>query len=168
MKANVHVLSLLAFGNACVLIFVNSFCAIAGKGMGDRKEANQIVAVHNGQVFRFNEVVHIFEGTAPGIPGKKSEFMKAWFKGVDRTKAEERFICRPVVGHSGGPFPRFSKGAVFKVKVETLTLSLTLTQSPTWALGLGELACSLTLFRISRYLVLACWRNTGDEIVGIV
>ncbi len=86
--ANVHVLSFFAFGNAFVLIFVNSFCAIAGEGMGDRKEANQIVAVHNGQVFRFNEVVHIFEGTAPGIPGKKSEFTKAWFKGVDRTKAE--------------------------------------------------------------------------------
>ena len=136
--------------------------------MGDRQDGNPIVAVHNGQVFRFNEVVHIFEGTALGVPAKKTEFIKAWFKGVDKTKAEERFICRPVVGHSGGPFPRFSKGAVFKVKVETLTLSFTLTQSPTWALGLGELACSLTLFRISRYFVLACWRNTGGEIVGIV
>ena len=137
--------------------------------MGDRKEANQIVAVHNGQVFRFNEVVHIFEGTAPGVPGKKTEFTKAWFKGVDRTKAEERFICRPVIGHNGGPFPRFSKGAVFKVKVETLTLSLPHPNpKPNLGIGLGELACSLTLFSISRYLVLACWRNTGGEIVGIV
>ena len=119
MKANVHGLAFLAFGNAFVLIFSNSFCALSREGMGDRKEANQIVAEHNGQVFRFNEVVHIFEGTAAGVPGKKTEFTKAWFKGVDKTKAEERFICRPVVGHSGGPFPRFSKGAVFKVKVDT-------------------------------------------------
>jgi hypothetical protein len=87
--------------------------------MGDVKEVNQIVVVHNGQAFRFNEVVHIFEETAPGIPGKKTKFMKAWFKGVDNTKAdEERFICRPVVGHSGGPFPRYSSGAIFKVKVQ--------------------------------------------------
>ena len=107
--------------------------------MGDRQDGNPIVAVHNGQVFRFNEVVHIFEGTAPGVPAKKTEFIKAWFKGVDKTKAEERFICRPVVGHSGGPFPRFSKGAVFKVKVETLTLTLTQSQSPTCAFGEGSL-----------------------------
>ena len=82
--------------------------------MGDLKEVDNIVAVHNGQSFRFNEVVHVFEGTTPGLKGKKTEFIKAWFKGVDKTKDEERFICRPVVGHSGGPFPRFSKGAVFK------------------------------------------------------
>jgi hypothetical protein len=106
--------------------------------MGDRQDGNQIVAVHNGQVFCFNEVVHIFEVTAPGVPAKKTEFTKAWFKGVDKTKAEERFICRLVVGHSRGPFPRFSKGAVFKVKVQTLTLTLTLTQSPTSALDEGN------------------------------
>jgi hypothetical protein len=82
--------------------------------MGDVKEGSQIVAVHNGQVFRFNEVVHIFEGTAPGIPAKKTEFTKAWFKCVDKTKVKERFICRPVVGHSGGPVSRYSKGACFQ------------------------------------------------------
>jgi hypothetical protein len=89
--------------------------------MKDGEKNDKIVAEHNGQVFRLNEVVHVFEGTAPGLPGKKTEFIKAWFKGVDRTKGEERFICRPVVGHSGGPFPRFSKGAVYKVKVRTYT-----------------------------------------------
>ena len=58
MKAHVHGLSFLAFVNACVLIFFNSFCAISRVGRGYRKEANQIVAVHNGQVFRFNEPGH--------------------------------------------------------------------------------------------------------------
>jgi hypothetical protein len=85
--------------------------------MEQPKQADNIVGVHNGQAFRLNEVVHVFEGTTPGLPGKKTEFIKAWFKGVDRTKAEEKFICKPVVGHSGGPLPRFSKGSVFKVKV---------------------------------------------------
>ncbi len=143
----------LAFGNAFVLIFANFFCALLREGMGDRKEPNRIVAEHNGQVFRFNEVVHIFEGTQAGIPAKKTEFTKAWFKGVEKTKAEERFICRPVVGHSGGPFPRFSKSAVFKVKVEILTLSLCLTQSQTFIL--------ITHAHICRYLEWACWRNAG-------
>ncbi len=97
--------------------------------MGDGLKVDQMVAEHNGQVFRFNEVVHVFEGTAPGIHGRKTEFIKAWFKGVDKSKEEESFICRPVVGHSGGLFPRFSKGSVFKVKVQTLTLILILTPS---------------------------------------
>ncbi len=42
---------------------------------------------------------------------------------------EERLICRPVLGRNGGPFPRFSEGLVFKVKVLTLTLTLILTYS---------------------------------------
>jgi hypothetical protein len=80
--------------------------------MGDVKAGDKIVASHNGQVFRFNEVVHIFEGTAPGLPEKKTEFTKAWFKGVDKTKAEERFICRPVVAE--GHFRGFQKGRYSK------------------------------------------------------
>ena len=103
------------------------FPRISRMGQEDGLKGDQIVAEHNGQVFRFNEVVHVFGGTAAGIRGRKTEFFKAWFKGVDKSKEEERFICRPVVGHSGGPFPRFSKGSVFKVKVQTLTLILILT-----------------------------------------
>jgi hypothetical protein len=82
--------------------------------MEDRKEG-EIVAVHNGISFSFNELVHVWEGTTPGVRHKKTEFIKAWFKGVDTEK--DQFICRPVVGHSGGPFPRFAKGAVYKQKV---------------------------------------------------
>jgi hypothetical protein len=113
-------------GVALLTVFI-CLCRISRMGMGDGLQGDQIVAVHNGQVFHFNEVVHVFEGTAPGIRARKTEFFKAWFKGVDKSKEEERFICRPVVGHSGGPFPRFSKGAVFKVKVQTRTIISTLT-----------------------------------------
>jgi hypothetical protein len=83
--------------------------------MVERQDSSQILATHNGQSFRFNEVVHIFEGTAPGVRALKTEFMKAWFKGVG--VKSDKFICRPFIGYSRGPFPRFSKDAVFKVKV---------------------------------------------------
>jgi hypothetical protein len=39
---------------------------------------NEVVAEFNGQTFRFNEVVHIFEGTGHGVKAKKTEFIKAW------------------------------------------------------------------------------------------
>ncbi len=83
--------------------------------MVECQERSQILATHNGQTFRFNELVHIFEGTTPGVRAEKTEFMKAWFKGVG--VKSDKFICRPVIGYSRGPFPRFSKGSVFKVKV---------------------------------------------------
>jgi hypothetical protein len=87
--------------------------------MDERQDSRQILATHNGQSFRFNELVHIFEGTGPGVRAGKTEFVKAWFKGVD--VKSDKFICRPVIGYSRGPFPRFSKGSVFKVKVLTQT-----------------------------------------------
>jgi hypothetical protein len=66
--------NLSCFWQPICLFFFKSFCAISRVGIGDVKEGNQIVAVHNGQVFRFYEVVHMFERTAPGIPAKKTEF----------------------------------------------------------------------------------------------
>jgi hypothetical protein len=39
---------------------------------------NEIVGEYNGQTFRFNELVHIFEGTAQGVRAEKTEFLKAW------------------------------------------------------------------------------------------
>jgi hypothetical protein len=101
--------------------------------MMDRKDRGHIVAEHNGQCFRFNDLVHICEGTEPGVRAKKTEFLKAWFKGVDAKK--DKFICRLVIGYSRGPFPRFSKGSVFKVKVLTLTLTITLSQILTLTLS---------------------------------
>jgi hypothetical protein len=37
-----------------------------------------VVAEYNGQTFRFNELVHVCEGTAPGVRPEKTEFLKAW------------------------------------------------------------------------------------------
>jgi hypothetical protein len=39
---------------------------------------NDVVAEFNGQTFRFDELVHICEGTAPGVRPEKTEFLKAW------------------------------------------------------------------------------------------
>jgi hypothetical protein len=75
--------------------------------MVERQDSSQILVTHNGQAFRFNELVHIFEGTALGVRAGKTKFMKAWFKGVD--VKSDKFICRPVIGYSRGSFPRFSK-----------------------------------------------------------
>ncbi len=33
-----------------------------------------IVAEHNGQSFRFNELVHVWEGTTPGLGGNDTGF----------------------------------------------------------------------------------------------
>ena len=104
--------------------------------MVERQDSTQVLATHNGQAFRFNELVHIFEGTAPGVRAGKTEFMKAWFKGVD--VKSDKFICRPVIGYSRGPFPRFSKSSVFKVKVSTRTLDL-----PVWFAVLLTLTLTL-------------------------
>ena len=39
---------------------------------------HDFVAEFDGQTFRFNELVHICEGTAPGVRPEKTEFLKAW------------------------------------------------------------------------------------------
>jgi hypothetical protein len=39
--------------------------------MVERKERGAIVGEHNGQVFRFNDRVHVLEGTGHGVPEKK-------------------------------------------------------------------------------------------------
>ena len=68
---------------------------------------------HRGVSFKMNEVVNIVAGTAAGVPGKKTEAMRAWFKGDDKGT----FICRPVIGGGRGPLPRFAKDTVYKLKV---------------------------------------------------
>ena len=44
--------------------------------MTERKEG-QIFAEHNWQYFLFNELVHVWEGTTPGLQPKKTECIKA-------------------------------------------------------------------------------------------
>jgi hypothetical protein len=129
---------LLVYSSSVLLAFFRA----ARRGVGvevamvECQDSTEVLATHNGQAFRFNELVHIFEGTAPGVRAGKTEFMKAWFKGVDVTA--DKFICRPVIGYSRGPFPRFSKSSVFKVKVSTRTLDL-----PVWFAVLLTLTLTL-------------------------
>ncbi len=52
---------------------------------------------------------------------KKTEFIKAWFKGVDTEK--DQLICQPVVGHSGGPFRGLQKGQFANRKYSELVFS---------------------------------------------
>ena len=68
---------------------------------------------YRGVTFKLNEIVNIVAGTAAGTRGKKTEAIRAWFKGEDKGK----FICRPVIGGGRGPLPRFDKGTVYKLKV---------------------------------------------------
>jgi hypothetical protein len=68
---------------------------------------------YRGVSFKLNEIVNIVAGTAAGTRGKKTEAMRAWFKGEDKGKC----ICRPVIGGGRGPLPRFDKDTVYKLKV---------------------------------------------------
>ena len=72
---------------------------------------------HRGVSFKMNEVVNIVAGTAAGVPGKKTEAMRAWFKGEDKGT----FICRPVIGGVRVPLPRFAKDTVYKLNVNLYT-----------------------------------------------
>ena len=57
-----------------VLLFFICHVKVFWPGMAQQ----DVVVDSNGQTFRFNELVHICEGTAPGVRPKKTEFLKAW------------------------------------------------------------------------------------------
>ncbi len=42
----------------------------------------ELLAEYNGQKFNYNDLVDVIMGTGPGVVGKKSEPIKARFKGV--------------------------------------------------------------------------------------
>ena len=68
---------------------------------------------YRGVTFKLNEIVNIVGGTAAGTRGRRSEAIRAWFKGEDKGQ----FICRPVIGGGRGSLPRFEKDTVYKLKV---------------------------------------------------
>ena len=68
---------------------------------------------YRGVTFKMDEIVNIVAGTAAGTRAKKTEAIRAWFKGEDKGK----FICRPVIGGGRGPLPHFDKDTVYKLKV---------------------------------------------------
>ncbi len=60
-------------------------------------------------------MVDVIVGTGVGVPGKKTEPIKARFKGEVMTERGLEFECRPLVGSERGPCPQFSRDCVFKV-----------------------------------------------------
>jgi hypothetical protein len=76
----------------------------------------ELLAEHNGQKFKFNDLVDVIMGTGHGDVGKNCEPLKARFKGVVDTVRGPDFLCRPVVGSSRGPCPQFPRHSVFKIQ----------------------------------------------------
>jgi hypothetical protein len=74
-----------------------------------------VLTEFNGQKFKYNDLVDVIVGTGAGVPGKKTEPIKARFKAEVMTVRGLEFECRPIVGSSRGPCPQFSRASVFKV-----------------------------------------------------
>ena len=55
-------------------------------------------------------------GRGHGVVGKKSDPLKARFKGVVDTVRGPEFLCRPLVGSSRGPCPQYPRHSVFKLQ----------------------------------------------------
>jgi hypothetical protein len=76
----------------------------------------ELLPEHNGQKFKYNDLVDVIMGTGHGVVGKKCEPLKARFKGVVDTVRGPKFLCRPLVGSSRGPCPQFPRHSVFKIQ----------------------------------------------------
>ena len=74
-----------------------------------------LLAKYKGQKFKYNDLVDVIVGTGVGVPGKKTEPIKARFKGEVMTVRGLEFECRPLVGSERGPCPQFARDCVFKV-----------------------------------------------------
>ncbi len=44
---------------------------------------------YRGVTFKLNEIVNIVDGTAAGTRGRRSEAIRAWFKGEDNLYSDE-------------------------------------------------------------------------------
>ena len=74
-----------------------------------------LLAEYKGQKCKYNDLVDVIVGTGVGVPGKKTEPIKARFKGEVMTVRGLEFECRPLVGSERGPCPQFPRDCVFKV-----------------------------------------------------
>jgi hypothetical protein len=74
-----------------------------------------LLAEYKGQKFKYNDLVDVIVGTGVGVPGKKTEPLKARFKAEVMTVRGLEFECRPLVGSERGPCPQFARDCVFKV-----------------------------------------------------
>ncbi len=75
----------------------------------------EVLAEYNGQKFKHNDLVDVIMGTGVGVPGLKSEPLKARFKGVVETVRGVEFVCRPLVSSSRGPCPQYPRHSVYKL-----------------------------------------------------
>ena len=75
----------------------------------------EVLAEYNGQKFKLNDLVDVIMGTGHGVPGIKTEPLKARFKGVVETVRGLEFLCRPLVGSSRGPCPQYPRHSVFRI-----------------------------------------------------
>ena len=82
---------------------------------GEGVLGSSFLAEYNGQKFKYDDLVDVIMGTAHGVVGKKSEPLKARFKGVVETERGPEFLCRPLVGSSRGRCPQYPRHSVFKI-----------------------------------------------------
>ena len=75
----------------------------------------EVLAEYNGQKFKLNDLVDVIMGKGHGVPGIKTEPLKARFKGVVETVRGLEFLCRPLVGSSRGPCPQYPRHSVFRI-----------------------------------------------------
>ena len=75
----------------------------------------EVLAEYNGQKFKLNDLVDVIMGTGHGVPGIKTDPLKARFKGVVETVRGLEFLCRPLVGSSRGPCPQYPRHSVFRI-----------------------------------------------------
>ena len=87
-------------------------CDVDQRGGGG---GGELLVEYNGQNFRYNDLVDVIMGTGHGVVGKKCEPLKARFKGEVETDRGIEFMCRPLVGSTRGPCPRYPRHSVFKL-----------------------------------------------------
>ena len=82
---------------------------------GDEGLGAELLAEYNGQKFKLNDLVDVIMGTRHGVPGIKTEPLKARFKGVVDTVRGVEYLCRPLVGSSRGPCQQYPRHSVFRI-----------------------------------------------------
>jgi hypothetical protein len=83
---------------------------------GEGKGGGVVLLVeYKVQKFKYNDLADVIVGTGVGVPGKKTEPIKARFKGEVMTVRGLEFECKPLVGSKRGPCPQFPRDCVFKV-----------------------------------------------------
>ncbi len=92
-----------------IFFWQNPGCAFGGCRGGGKGGGAELLAEYKGQKFKYNDLVDVIVGTGVGVPGKKTEPIKARFNGEVMTGRGLEFECRPLVGSERGPCPQFAR-----------------------------------------------------------